>query len=85
MPENTESEYKDLFDVLNEETLEEADFLDASRYWVWEDNVATPALEKLGWSVTCWEMGEYDSFGPLSRIACCRHKETGETAAFIYS
>lgn len=34
-----------------------------------EKSVLQPQLEALGFRVTRWGMGEYDSFGPLSRTA----------------
>lgn len=37
-------------------------------YWDWEKDVATPALQALGFKVIRWYDGERDSFGPLSRV-----------------
>ena len=37
-------------------------------YWTWEDVTAKQALEKLGYKVIRWRIGDGDSFGPLSRI-----------------
>lgn len=43
--------------------------LQGPRYTDWERNIATPSLEKLGYTVGRWYTGEKDSFGPLSRLA----------------
>ena len=36
-------------------------------YYDWEDEIATPALKKLDYTVGIWKNAERDSFGPLSR------------------
>lgn len=55
----------DLFTVIG---MVDMDGYCASDYWRWEDRVARPALEALGYTQVCFSMGECDSFGPLSRI-----------------
>lgn len=52
------------------------------RYTDWESNVATPALEKLGYTVGRWYTGEKDSFGPLSRLAII--SKDGTTSIVVY-
>lgn len=37
-------------------------------YWHWEKEIATPALEALGYKVLSIETGDGDSFGPLTRV-----------------
>lgn len=37
-------------------------------YWDWEEEVAIPALRRLGYRVISQYNGEADSFGPLSRV-----------------
>lgn len=51
-------------------------------YWDWEENVATPALEKLGFKVIRWFDGERDSFGPLSRVV--EVEKNGERSTMWY-
>lgn len=36
-------------------------------YWKWEQNIAEPKLEELGYTVHGWRTVEADSFGPLAR------------------
>lgn len=55
-----------IFDVIGED-VEMAGFCVSP--CTWEQEVAEPALNDLGYSVEKWVTGEYDSFGPLSRIA----------------
>ena len=33
-----------------------------------EKDILEPQLKELGYNVIEWQMGEYDSFGPLTRI-----------------
>lgn len=70
--------YTDLLDVLGDSVpYEEAGYCDTrgseysngQTYVDWERKVATPRLVELGYTVCRWEMGERDSFGPLSRYA----------------
>jgi hypothetical protein len=51
-------------------------------YWDWEDNVAKPALEALGYERVTFHMGERDTFGPLSRKVFA-YKD-GRRHEFIY-
>jgi hypothetical protein len=51
-------------------------------YWEWEDKIAKPALEVLGYERVTFHMGERDSFGPLSRKV--RAYKEGVCHEFIY-
>lgn len=48
----------------------------------WEERVARPALQELGYTNIYFIDGERDSFGPLSRIACC--EKNGIAKRFVY-
>ena len=48
------------------------DNFDFREYWKGETTILTPQLESLGYTNIRFSMGEYDSFGPLSRICHCR-------------
>ena len=54
----------DLFAVIGEVPM--TDYCGQS-YWNWEDKIATPALEALGYKVIRWYSEDSDSFGPLVR------------------
>ena len=49
----------------------------------WENEIATPALQALGYTNIRWHMGERDSFGPLSRVVLC-DDSNGIRHKFIY-
>jgi hypothetical protein len=51
-------------------------------YYNDEEKVIKPALEKLGYSNIRFSMGEYDSFGPLSRVITAI--KNGQTVTLVY-
>lgn len=57
----------DLVDVIDAKLYADSRCFDSIRYAEWEREVATPALEALGYTVTGWETTDGDSFGPLVR------------------
>jgi len=71
----------DLLEVIGEGAADEPDFCSPS-YWKWEDETATPLLEKLGYANIRFSMGECDSFGPLTRIVTA--EKDGIRCRFIY-
>lgn len=76
-----EPEMLDLFEVIGAGAADEPDFCSRS-YWKWEDETATPLLEKLGYANIQFSMGECDSFGPLTRIVTA--EKNGIPYRFIY-
>lgn len=52
------------------------------QYQQWEQEVAKPRLEAMGYTVSDFYMGEYDSFGPLSR--CVKVTKEGKTVEYVY-
>jgi hypothetical protein len=70
-------EYTDLIDVISF-----AGF-DYNKYREGEDTILTPRLERLGYTRIKWSMGEFDSFGPLSRV-CQAHDKNGIVRWFVY-
>ena len=70
----------DLFSVIGEVNMKH---YCGPEYWLWEDTIARPALEALGYERVTFHMGERDSFGPLSRIV--RAYKGGVHYEFIYS
>ncbi len=52
-------------------------------YFDWEDEIAKPALEALGYSHVKFRTGDGDSFGPLTRIVSAT--KDGITYQFMYS
>jgi hypothetical protein len=71
---------KDLFDILANDISMEG--YCSREYDGWEQNVATPALQALGYEVVSWTTGEKDSFGPLSRVVTVRKE--GAMERFVY-
>jgi hypothetical protein len=57
----------DLYDIIGAAPYEDMRAFDSRLYSVWEREVATPALEALGYKVLSWETTDGDSFGPLVR------------------
>jgi hypothetical protein len=58
---------------------------DYAQYRKWEQEVATPALAALGYTVTRWWSGEQDSFGALIRCGqAVRDDQPGLSFYFIY-
>ena len=76
-----EPEMLDLLEVIGAGAADEPDFCSRS-YWKWEDETATPLLEKLGYANIQFSMGECDSFGPLTRIVTA--EKNGIPYRFIY-
>ena len=76
-----EPETLDLLEVIGEDAGEEPEFCSRS-YWKWEDETATPLLEKLGYTNIRFSMGDRDSFGPLARIVTA--EKNGIPYRFIY-
>lgn len=76
-----EPETFDLLEVIGEDAADKPDFCSRS-YWKWEDETATPLLEKLGYANIRFSMGECDSFGPLTRIVTA--EKDGIRYRFIY-
>ena len=58
------------------------DDFDFSDYFNGERNILEPRLKELGYENIRWEMGEADSFGPLSRV--CHATRDGKTTHFVY-
>lgn len=48
-----------------------------------EDDILAPRLAKLGYTDIFFGMGEFDSFGPLTRICYCKAPD-GSRKRFIY-
>jgi hypothetical protein len=71
-------EYKELHTVISLEGLR-YDLGFATQ----EVELLQPRLEKLGYSHIKWGMGEYDSFGPLTRT-CMARNQNGEVVWFFY-
>jgi hypothetical protein len=71
---------RDLLDILADGICMEG--YCSREYDQWEQNIATPALQTLGYEVVSWTTGERDSFGPLSRIVTVRKEDA--TERFIY-
>ena len=69
----------DLGDLLPDEVFNHPDCFDSSRYWKWEDEIATPALREKGFEVGSWFSVEEDSFGPLIRAVRLKAESTWQT------
>lgn len=76
-----EPETLELLEVIGEDAADEPDFCSRS-YQKWEDDTATPLIEKLGYSNIRFSMGECDSFGPLTRVVSA--EKDGIPYRFIY-
>ena len=76
-----EIDLTDLLDVIGEGLAADHRYC-SRRYWTWENEVARPALEKLGYEDIKFFDGERDSFGPLTRVVHCR--KDGNTVKLIY-
>jgi hypothetical protein len=70
-----------LLDVIGDEAATEQNYCSGS-YRKWEDETATPLLEKMGYSDIQFSMGDCDSFGPLTRIVTAI--KNGVAYRFIY-
>ncbi|SEA87842.1 hypothetical protein [Rubrimonas cliftonensis] len=84
MPTNTAFTQPDAGDLaaLIPAAFEHPDYCDANRYEDWERDVATPALQTLGFTVGRWRDGERDSFGPLTRLVPL--SRDGHTGLYVY-
>ncbi len=72
----------DLCAVIGYEVTDDPRYCGTTTYIEWEQEVATPALESLGYTNIIFSDGERDSFGPLSRIVHA-HKD-GENICMFY-
>lgn len=70
-----------LLDAINVDTSDSSHFCDRE-YYLWEDNIAKPALEALGYKDIVFADGERDSFGPLTRIVYAKKDDI--SIKFIY-
>lgn len=70
-------EYEDLAEVIS---FEDFSF---SAYRSHEDMLLRPRLEEQGFYAVTFHMGEYDSFGPLTRVVKCLDKND-VARKFIY-
>lgn len=77
-----DAEDKDLGDILPEKCFDHVDYCDSRRYYLWERDVAEPALRALGYSVGSWWSGDEDSFGPLVR--CVSITKDDVTEVYCY-
>ena len=75
--EEPPTEYRDL-----EELIDFAVF-DFANYREGEGTLLTPQLEALGYTQIQFQMGEHDSFGPLTRT-CRTINRWGQVVWFIY-
>ena len=75
-----DDDYVDLYKILPREVWEGFTY---SEYYIGEDKILKPALEKLGYKHIQFSMGERDSFGPLSRIVWMMDKD-GNPVRAIY-
>lgn len=80
--EHDETDEKDLFDILPEELANDPRCFDSRRYLEWERDVATPALEAMGYRVSNWRTTDGDSFGPLVRGVTL--KKDGHAEDYFY-
>jgi hypothetical protein len=56
---------------------------DRNTYLDEEFSILQPRLVAMGYTEIRWSMGDYDSFGPLTRVCTCRDA-SGELREFIY-
>lgn len=77
----TTTKYLQLWDLIPDKAFQDPRYC-STKYWEWEDQVATKELEKKGWNVGPWFTGEKDSFGPLSR--CVEATVRNQTFIIIY-
>ena len=72
-----EPEYEDLYDVISFDNFSWPDWLRD------EKAVLEPQLTTLGYTDIHWDMGDYDEFGPLTRV-CRANDSEGNVHWFIY-
>lgn len=77
-----ESKVKDLGEVLPDELFNHPDCFNSQTYWVWEREIAGPALEAAGFKVGYWWDEDRDSFGPLIRAVTLT--KDGVTETYTY-
>lgn len=77
---NGEEESIDYIDL--EKLLDFTNF-DFALWFEHEKNVLEPQLVAMGYRNIDWRMGEYDSFGPLTRVASATDPD-GKVVWFIY-
>jgi hypothetical protein len=78
----TETDEKDLSELIGEEAFMHKDCFDSQRYALWEREVAEPLLRTQGYEVLRWWSEDEDSFGPLVR--CVEVRRDGVTATYFY-
>jgi hypothetical protein len=66
-----------------ESVIDFADFKYDHTYREQEGVLLVPQLEALGYTHITWQPGEYDSFGPLTRVCRARNR-FNEVVWFIY-
>lgn len=76
---NSPEVYTELHKVIS---MKGFDYLRTS-YILQEETILQPRLEELGYTNIKWLMGEYDSFGPLTRL-CEATSPEGSKVMFIY-
>lgn len=72
----------DLLDVIGWHLADDPNYC-GTNYHTWERQVATPALIDHGYAIVRWYMGDYDSFGPLTRCVEA-YDSNGNLHKFIY-
>lgn len=72
-------------DVNDEEFPDDISFtgFDFGKYYEHEDTILRPQLELYGYYAITFEMGECDSFGPLTRVCVCIDS-FGKKRQFVY-
>lgn len=73
----------DLLDVIGHDAAEDARWCAQPGYWEWENRIAVPRLERLGYTVCgVFYSTDWDSFGPLMRNV--RVEKQGARAVLYY-
>ena len=75
--DNPGIEYKHLEDLIDFEGFS------FDKWRTGEVSILEPQLHKLGYHDLVWSMGDFDSFGPLTRV-CKAKNSSGEVVWFIY-
>ena len=73
----SEIQYEELQNLISFEGF------DFAKYYEHETTLLRPRLENMGFRGVSFEMGEYDSFGPLTRVVTAYDKD-GKFRRFIY-
>jgi hypothetical protein len=60
-----EHNYVNIFDLIGKVRME--NYCSSKNYWIWEQNVAEPALILAGFKIGKWQTLDGDSYGPLVR------------------